>query len=69
MLMDLAYLAFFSLAGHPTLLHMPYSRMLLGTLVMIFLISHWLRRYRTSYMAISIYYFLLVFNLKGILHS
>ena len=67
--MDLAYSAYSFLAGHPTLLRMPYNRRLLGAPVVVFLISHWLGRYKTSYTVIFIYYFRLVYDLKGILYS
>ena len=45
------------------LLYTPYSRRLLGILVIVFLISHWLKKYRTSYMAISIYFIKLKENI------
>ena len=63
--MDLACLAFSSLVRHLTLSRTPYSRRLLGALVTVFLISYQLGRYKTSYIAISIYYFLVAFDLKG----
>jgi len=66
--MDLACLAFSSLAGRPILSRTPYSRRLLGTLVAAFL-TYWLGRYRTSYIAISNCCFLVAFDLKGILRS
>jgi len=51
------------------LLHTHYSYRLLGALVAVFLISYLLERYRTSYIAISIHYFPVEFNLKGRLYS
>ena len=67
--MDLAYLAFSSLAKRLTLLRTPYIYMLLGAPAVVFLIPYWLKKYKTSYIAISIYYFPIVFNLEGRLHS